>query len=445
MTNNLIHRALVTRLAAAAACISLILMAVVFWVELRTLDFQVQDQAAAAVERLRWSIMDELDAKGLGNHARIQRTLEKALSIKKRPTQSSFAYVRILDPVFLEVAQVNNPVYAHSQTAINQTKSNLNIKDLTESALWNRITKTNGSVVIQLAKVLDNSKGEPAAYVEGAYVISPAYIRKARYDAALSALLAAAIVFMTTLILYPTIIRLLGKVAGLSADLVHANLDILNVLGSALAKRDSETAIHTCRVTLYAIRIAQEVGLKDDEMQSLIKGAFLHDVGKIGVRDSVLLKPGSLTPEEFEETKQHVQHGLDIVNRSIWLADAAPVVGGHHEKYDGSGYLEGRKGGEIPRVARIFAVADVFDALTSKRSYKETMGCLAAMEIISRDRGSHFDPEILDVFVSIAPDLYKTYALMDDETLRNKMKQLGTRYFLPVPDSSFEWWRLRCA
>lgn len=177
--------------------------------------------------------------------------------------------------------------------------------------------------------------------------------------------------------------------------------------------------------------------LKDEEMRSLIKGAFLHDVGKIGVRDSVLLKPGSLTPEEFEETKQHVQHGLDIVKRSQWLADAAPLVGSHHEKYDGSGYPAGRKGEEIPKVARIFAIADVFDALTSKRPYKETMGYLKAMEIISRNRGSHFDPEILDIFERIAPDLYKTYAEMGDETLRSKMKQLGAGYFLSDLGRSF--------
>jgi HD-GYP domain-containing protein (c-di-GMP phosphodiesterase class II) len=292
-------------------------------------------------------------------------------------------------------------------------------------------------VVIQLTRELNNSKGKPAAYIEGAYVISPAFIRKARYDAVLSALLAAGIVLITALILYPTIMRLLGKVSGLSAGLVHANLDILSVLGGALAKRDSETAIHTCRVTLYAIRIAQEVGLKDNEMRALIKGAFLHDVGKIGVKDSVLLKPGSLTSEEFEETKQHVRHGLDIVNRSIWLADAAPVVGGHHEKYDGSGYPEGRKGEEIPKIARIFAVADVFDALTSKRPYKETMRCESAIEIIFRDRASHFDPEILDVFLRIAPDLHKTYAEMAEETLRIEMKHLGARYFLSDLGGSF--------
>lgn len=240
MKMNPIHRVLAIRLAVTAACIALILMAVMFWVELKNLDLRVQDQATAAVEQLRWSIMNELDAAGLGDHARIQRTLEKGLFGRKTPTQSCFAYVRILDSAFREVAKVNDPVFAHIQPADHRTRSTQSVKEFTETTLWSRITKTNGLVVIHLARELNNSKGKPAAYIEGAYVISPAFITKARIDAAWSALLAAGIVLITALILYPTIVRLLGKVTGLSADLVHANLDILSVLGGALAKRDSE-------------------------------------------------------------------------------------------------------------------------------------------------------------------------------------------------------------
>ena len=427
---------LAMRLAMVALCIALALMVIVFWVELRSLDSQVQSQAASAVERLRWSIINELDAPGLGDHLQIQRTLGKGLTGQKRPGQSSFVYIRILDPAFREIAQIHDPSNAEIQPVINQLLTNKISAYHPETALRNRMTKVNGTLLIQMGKVLENSHGKPVAYIEGAYAISPSYIRKARYDAAVVALFAAAIVLITTLILYPTIMRLLKKVAGLSAGLVHANLEILSVLGGAIAKRDSETGIHNCRVTIYAIRIAHEIGLKEAEIRSLIKGAFLHDVGKIGVRDSILLKPGSLTPEEFEETKQHVRHGLDIVSRSVWLDDAAPVIGNHHEKYDGSGYLEGRKGMEIPRVARIFAVADVFDALTTKRPYKDTMGWREALAIMAGDRGSHFDPEILDVFAEIAPELYETYGTMDDNALKNSMIKLGARYFLPDYEAS---------
>ena len=108
-------------------------------------------------------------------------------------------------------------------------------------------------------------------------------------------------------------------------------------------------------------------------MRALLKGAFLHDVGKLGIRDAILLKPGKLDAAEFGEMKRHVAHGLDIIERSSWLRDATAVVGHHHEKWDGSGYGTGSAARQIPLPARIFAVADVFDALTSRRPYKEPL------------------------------------------------------------------------
>ncbi len=430
MINNPIHRVLAIRLAAAASCLALILMVLVFWVELRNLDFRIQDQATVALERLHGSIIDELDTDGLGNHDHIQRILEKNLRIQNSSAQSSFAYVRILDSAFRDMAKVINPDYAWIKPPIQEKYSGANQVKPGAPALWQRISRINGTLVVQLRKDLVNSEGKPVARVEGAYVVSHHYIQKARYDAALSALFAAGIVLITTLILYPAIIRLLGKLTVLSAGLAQANLETMSVLGGAIAKRDIETSTHNCRVTIYAIRIAREIGLKDDDMRSLIKGAFLHDVGKIGVRDSVLLKPGRLTLEEYEETKQHVRHGLDIVGRSTWLTDAALIVGGHHEKYDGSGYPEGLKGEEIPLVARIFAVADVFDALTSKRHYKENMGWAEALETISRGRGSHFDPDVLDIFNDMASELFETYGVMDDTNLKSNMIKLAAGYFM---------------
>jgi HD-GYP domain-containing protein (c-di-GMP phosphodiesterase class II) len=231
------------------------------------------------------------------------------------------------------------------------------------------------------------------------------------------------------MILYPAINGLLRRVAGLSGSLLHANMEILSVLGSAIAKRDSDTDIHNYRVTIYAVRLAEALGIPEDEIRSLIKGAFLHDVGKIGIRDSILLKPSRLTFEEFKEMNEHVRHGIDIVSGSVWLRDAAPVVGSHHEKYDGTGYLEKRNNGDIPRVARIFAIADVFDALSSRRPYKDAMGYEETMNTLIGGRSTHFDPEILDVFINIAPLLYETYANRDDDRPRSDLKQVNARYF----------------
>ena len=116
----------------------------------------------------------------------------------------------------------------------------------------------------------------------------------------------------------------------------------------------------------------------------LIKGAFLHDVGKIGIRDNILLKPGRLDEEEFEEMKRHVNHGLDIISKSAWLNEASAVVGSHHEKYEGNGYPAGLKGEAIPVLARIFAIADVFDALTSHRPYKKPLSYEETIDILMK-------------------------------------------------------------
>ena len=426
-----IHRSLIIRLSTATLLIAFAVLVVVLWVEFRNIDSIVIDQASVATERLRWAIMNELDAPGLGDHSLIQRTLEKPMSIKARPLGGYFVFVRILDPEFHEVAKVSDPSYVHMKAITRSVIPDMDRAMLREHGSWHRISRVDAAVVIHLVGTLKNSTGKPVAYIEGVYAIAPGFLAKARYQAVVSALIAALIVLLTSMLLYPVINRLLGRVSGLSIDLLHANMEILNVLGSAIAKRDSDTDIHNYRVTIYAIHLAREMGLSDDEIRSLIKGAFLHDVGKIGVRDSILLKPGNLTETEFEEMKQHVRHGMDIVGRSAWLKDAEAVVSDHHEWYDGTGYLEGHAGSDIPRVARIFAVADVFDALTSKRPYKEAMGFEESVKILTQGRGSHFDPEILDAFLRIAPSLYNTYANRDDSRPRDDLKRMGERYFTP--------------
>ena len=164
-------------------------------------------------------------------------------------------------------------------------------------------------------------------------------------------------------------------------------------------------------------------------IQGLIKGAFLHDVGKIAIRDAVLLKPGRLDEQEFEHMKTHVLHGTEIVNRSSWLTDAQDVVEFHHEKFDGSGYDAGLEGEAIPIVARIFAIADVFDALTSRRPYKEPFSFEQAVEILEEGRASHFDPDLLDAFLNIARAQYDHLAARDEETPREELGEILRQYF----------------
>jgi HD-GYP domain-containing protein (c-di-GMP phosphodiesterase class II) len=172
-----------------------------------------------------------------------------------------------------------------------------------------------------------------------------------------------AIVVCVAALLFPVILHLTRRLADYSTHLLEANLETLSVLGSAIAKRDSDTDAHNYRVSLYSARIGQAMGLGRTEMQSLIKGAFLHDVGKLDIFDAVFLKPGRLDDGEFTVMQSHVEKGVDIVQRSSWLRDGIAVAGYHHEKYGGGGYPHNLRGEDIPIAARIFAVAD-FDALT---------------------------------------------------------------------------------
>jgi HD-GYP domain-containing protein (c-di-GMP phosphodiesterase class II) len=171
------------------------------------------------------------------------------------------------------------------------------------------------------------------------------------------------------------------------------------------------------------------MGLSTDLIQALIKGAFLHDIGKIGIIDHILLKSGPLTQDEREAMKHHVQHGIDIIKHSDWLKDATDVVHYHHEQFSGNGYPCGLAGEAIPMNARIFAVADVFDALTSIRPYKAPMSCEDAMETMELGRGSHFDPVILDAFKVIAPALHKQVSRLEGDALQKKLLSITSQYF----------------
>jgi len=161
----------------------------------------------------------------------------------------------------------------------------------------------------------------------------------------------------------------------------------------------------------------------------VIAGAFLHDVGKIGISDTILLKPEKLTDGEFAIMKKHVQLGTDIIAKSSWLDGARDIVEFHHERFDGSGYLAGLKGVSIPLAARLFAIVDVFDALTSHRPYKMPMLPSESMQILGDGRGSHFDPELLAVFERIAVELHTEISHLPEIELRKRLHARVTDYF----------------
>jgi putative nucleotidyltransferase with HDIG domain len=173
----------------------------------------------------------------------------------------------------------------------------------------------------------------------------------------------------------------------------------LEALGGALDAKDAETEGHCQRVTAFTITIARAMGVDKALLRHIARGAFLHDIGKMGVPDSILTKPGPLTPEEREIMRRHCDIGYAVLKRIPFLKEAAEIVLSHQECYDGSGYPRGLKGEEIPMGARIFAVADTLDAMISDRPYRKALPISAAREEIQRFAGRQFDPRVVQYFL----------------------------------------------
>jgi putative nucleotidyltransferase with HDIG domain len=181
----------------------------------------------------------------------------------------------------------------------------------------------------------------------------------------------------------------------------------LRGLASALEAKDVETRGHSDRVVAFCIRLGQQLGLSDYDLIALECGALLHDVGKIGVPDAILFKPGALNDEEWVQMRRHVEYGSAILRNIDFLKDAVKVVEQHHEKFDGSGYLRGLAGEEIYIGARIFAVADAVDAFTSDRPYRGGRSFEEALKELQSCAGTHFDPKIVEAFQAVPLDEWR--------------------------------------
>lgn len=188
------------------------------------------------------------------------------------------------------------------------------------------------------------------------------------------------------------------KAAG--TELRVSQEETIQRLARAAEFRSDETALHIRRMCLYCELLARHAGLPEKRCELIRIASPMHDIGKIGTPDSILMKKGRLTPEEFEIMKNHAEIGYRILagSSSEMLQLAANIAQTHHEKWDGSGYPRGLKGDEIPIEGRICAIADVFDALTSKRCYKDAFSVARSREIMDEGRGRHFDPDLLDLF-----------------------------------------------
>lgn len=210
------------------------------------------------------------------------------------------------------------------------------------------------------------------------------------------------------------------KVADQTEELVKLYSGTLEAMILALDMREHETGYHSYRVTEYALNLARHMGLRDEELSVIAKGALLHDIGKIGVPDHILLKPEALNDEEWESMRKHAELGYEMLEKIDFLEESATLVLTHHERYDGKGYPKGLSGDDIPMCARIFSVVDSLDAMTNSRVYREALTFDEAIARIKEGSGAQFDPKVVDVFLNIPMEEWLE--------IKERVAKSGSRY-----------------
>lgn len=401
--------------------IAVLLGGAVFWLELERIDDEFVAQAVEEARELQRMLPPTLSPDAA---TAAQTALDVFLADRHRLAKDHFSIAEVYDRDQKPVAEAMAADAVELETAVDRSTHHFPL--IGDS--WYAKHMVRGRLYLQVVTPLA-AAGAVVGWFEGVYRVTPASLDAATRDAGRAVITVILAVLATTGLLYPIIVRLNRGLVSRSQALLDANLGTLEALGSAIAKRDSDTGSHNYRVTLYAVRLAEAVGLPPSRIRALVKGAFLHDIGKLAIPDAILLKPGKLDDAEFTVMKTHVSHGIDVVRRFQWLDDAADVVGHHHEKYDGSGYMSGLTGEDIPINARIFAIADVFDALTSRRPYKDPMPVAKALAVMFEGRGNHFDPALLDVFVAQAAALHAETASRDEDGLATALRSLTRHYF----------------
>ncbi|VAX01131.1 Response regulator [hydrothermal vent metagenome] len=310
--SDFVYKGLRKRIIIATVIISVVLASIVYLTNYRQIDTSVADIARDRAERFNL-VFDNLlnDPANLDPDA-IRNALIKFSNTHTQNHIGEFIYVTIFDKNANAITQMAE---ADAEAMIEITEisksNNDRLKSTTTTYLQSFQIDNRYHVYIQVP--LWNSSGNISAIVEGIFRVSDEAINTIWTKTFLTILFAIGIVMITAIILYPVITRLTKRLARYSDALLTSNLETIKVLGSAIAKRDNDTDAHNSRVTIYAILLAKEINLDPLKIQSLIKGAFLHDVGKIGIRDNVLLKPGRLDNDEFDIMKTHVNHGNEII------------------------------------------------------------------------------------------------------------------------------------
>ena len=429
-----VHRTLIIRLVLGGLFISILISIVAFLSVRDSVSELTLDRAIGATRLFNQQNMQLFDAPLMKNREIIQK---KLLSFRANQVQSSIGRY-VFARLYTKDVDMVGELRVDSFEGIDDVKSfvvssDKQVRGDTEEIV-HKIKRLSGRPYLYTIVPVVNSKDDVVGFFVGMFAPSDKTVRAVRMRGVKTMLAAILVVLLTTALLYPVIITLTKKLSDFSIKLLDANIETLNTLGGTIALRDSDTNSHNYRVTIYSVRIAEAIGIPVRSMQTLIKGAFLHDVGKIGIEDRILLKPGRLDENEFSIMKKHVDHGETIVERSEWLKDALEVVGYHHEKVNGEGYPRKLSGEDIPVTARIFAIADVFDALTSKRPYKDPFSFEDSIHILEEGRESHFDSALIDAFKKIAKPLYDSFA-DKDKAAAKELEVIVRQYFTESMES----------
>ncbi|MBL0010061.1 MAG: HD-GYP domain-containing protein [Nitrosomonas sp.] len=418
-TSKFIHRKILIRLLLGWLFLSIMIGGVVLWLEINR--FQQFIHALALKESATLSTESPYNLKQLDASA-----FQHLTNLAQQLVNQHFLVVELYD---LD-QQLRIEAVRQGQEATEYSIDRYRHRFPKQGEFSHKFHFINDKLLLVVLIPIKGSKNTFSGYFEGIYQVDQQTQDKIKHELLRTLLFITISITFTTLLMYPIILTLNRGLIKLSDDLLKGNLELMNVLGCAIAERDTDTNNHNYRVTYYALRLGETLGLSRGDIRNLITGAFLHDVGKIGIRDPILLKPGKLTPQEFEIMETHVSLGVDILSKSSWLSGARDVVEFHHEKFDGSGYPQGIKGKAIPLNARIFAIADVFDALTSKRPYKDSWALDDAISMLKKDSGSHFDPQLVNTFVSLAPALYHEVSGMKEHQMVTMLQRRIAHHFL---------------
>jgi len=413
------RRLVATRIAVVSAVVGTLVSVVAWFVSIENLEAEAVGLAAEESRRAVLQMSADGQARPLVDRAR-----ETA---------------RLLTGGFFDIAEIydaqGRKLAEHATDRGEQVEPELTGHPIPrgQQANYESLRLNDGTWVLRVFVPVSrdgrSSDAGPVGFVEGVRVVPDWQRDQLRGDAIGAASLAALAAILCGLVIYPIVMHLSRDNERKAQQVLESHVAMMEALGRAIAKRDSDTGAHNYRVAWLAARLGETMGLAGETMRALIIGSFLHDVGKIGIPDRILLKPGRLDDDEMSVMRTHVTLGEDIVSGIPWLAAAAQVVACHHEKWDGSGYPRRAAGEAIPLVARIFAVADVFDALCSQRPYKTPMPPAMALSIIERDTGTHFDPQVVRMFIPIAPTLHAQLDGLDEAACRALLHERITHHF----------------